>query len=417
MNITIENFDENRQKIESELDECDFCSIDCELSGITPYYSLNILETLEERYSKLKKNDNQYLILQIGLSFFKKEQNELLTSCYKAHSYNFFLFPRTENKKYSPKNDIRFQFQVSGVEFLGKHNFDFNKSLVKGISYLTKNHTMKMRKRIQETEENKTHIENELKTLENEAGFSNIMWRLSESKKLIIGHNMFVDTMFILRHFFSSQLPDSSDKFKSNLNSIFPNLVDTKFLASKEPFLSLKLSTTLNELHAGLSEKIPKVTFENEDYDKNSESKQLHDAAYDSYLTGCCYALMKEYLCNNEEFKSFNLKNYENKIYLMKINGYYYLDLIDEQETPSTENMFHVNFPKEWTRDDLNKMFDPFGKISVRWIDDYSAIVMLNETQDLFKARDELINSNKYKLVKVITYDEFITTQSKKIKT
>ncbi len=35
--------------------ECDFCSMDCELSGITNYKDLNCFDTPKNRYEKMKK--------------------------------------------------------------------------------------------------------------------------------------------------------------------------------------------------------------------------------------------------------------------------------------------------------------------------------------------------------------------------
>lgn len=44
-------YPEMMQKIE----ECDFCSIDCELSGVTQYKDLNSFDTPKNRYDKMKK--------------------------------------------------------------------------------------------------------------------------------------------------------------------------------------------------------------------------------------------------------------------------------------------------------------------------------------------------------------------------
>lgn len=35
--------------------ECDFCSVDCELSGITQFAHLNSFDTPKNRYDKMRK--------------------------------------------------------------------------------------------------------------------------------------------------------------------------------------------------------------------------------------------------------------------------------------------------------------------------------------------------------------------------
>ena len=56
-----------------------------------------------------------------------------------------------------------------------------------------------------------------------------------ENKKLIIGHNMLLDIIFILRQFIVD-LPSTLEEFKSTVSSFFPFIIDTKLMASKTPF-------------------------------------------------------------------------------------------------------------------------------------------------------------------------------------
>ena len=58
---------------------------------------------------------------------------------------------------------------------------------------------------------------------------------ITESKKLIIGHNMLLDLMYSIRQFVSA-LPETLDEFKSMLLCIFPQVLDTKLMASQLPF-------------------------------------------------------------------------------------------------------------------------------------------------------------------------------------
>ena len=41
--------------MEKAINECDFCAIDTELSGVMPYKDLNSLDTPKSRYQIMKK--------------------------------------------------------------------------------------------------------------------------------------------------------------------------------------------------------------------------------------------------------------------------------------------------------------------------------------------------------------------------
>ena len=58
-----------------------------------------------------KKNDQNYLILQFGLCVFKAKEGSDNSQCYEATAYNCFLFPRSQNCKYS--EDTTFSCLVS----------------------------------------------------------------------------------------------------------------------------------------------------------------------------------------------------------------------------------------------------------------------------------------------------------------
>ncbi|GFS63531.1 poly(A)-specific ribonuclease PARN, partial [Nephila pilipes] len=69
--------------------------------------------------------------------------------------------------------------------------------------------------------------------LDSAVGFRKVMDYLSESKKLIIGHHMYLDILHIIEQFFFP-LPEDLGEFKSMVRMTFPHLLDTKFMASSE---------------------------------------------------------------------------------------------------------------------------------------------------------------------------------------
>lgn len=61
-------------------------------------------------------------------------------------------------------------------------------------------------------------------------GFSQIIELLAEYKKPIIGHNMYLDTL-LLHSQFIGPLPKRYSAFKKNINNLFPNMYDTKYIS------------------------------------------------------------------------------------------------------------------------------------------------------------------------------------------
>jgi poly(A)-specific ribonuclease len=61
-------------------------------------------------------------------------------------------------------------------------------------------------------------------------GFRKVMDAISQSRKPIVGHNLFLDICHIF-HSFYRKLPESVDEFKELVHEAFPSIFDTKYLA------------------------------------------------------------------------------------------------------------------------------------------------------------------------------------------
>lgn len=77
-----------------------------------------------------------------------------------------------------------------------------------------------------------------------EIGFSQVIRELIKHRKPIVGHNMFLDMLFIYSQFID-ELPDTLQEFRERWLECFPNCYDTKCMAT---CLSLFTKTDLNSM-------------------------------------------------------------------------------------------------------------------------------------------------------------------------
>lgn len=66
-------------------------------------------------------------------------------------------------------------------------------------------------------------------------------------KKLIVGHNMFLDVLYSVRQFFAPDMPTLND-FKRVTHKMFPALLDTKYLCAQDCLRSKIPSSALGDI-------------------------------------------------------------------------------------------------------------------------------------------------------------------------
>ncbi len=64
----------------------------------------------------------------------------------------------------------------------------------------------------------------ELEELEQAAGFAKVIQKISESKKMIVGHNMFLDLLYTIQQFVAP-LPEDYEEFKQMIHSVWPKVI------------------------------------------------------------------------------------------------------------------------------------------------------------------------------------------------
>uniref|UniRef100_A0AAZ3Q299 Poly(A)-specific ribonuclease PARN n=1 Tax=Oncorhynchus tshawytscha TaxID=74940 RepID=A0AAZ3Q299_ONCTS len=225
--------------------------------------------------------------------------------------------------------------------------------------------------------------EREQEELNDAVGFSRVIHAISKSGKLVVGHNMLLDVMHTIHQFYCV-LPEYL--------LCFLRLLDTKLMATTQPFKELINITSLAELQKQLKEspfKSPKVVTAEGFPSYDTAQEQLHEAGYDAFITGLCFISMANYLGTFLTPPRAHIPSQSKLI----------------QPFPKRDHVLYVTFPKEWKTSDLYQLFSAFGNIQVSWIDDTSAFVSLSQTDQVQIA----MNTSRYaESYRIQTYAEYV---------
>ncbi|XP_021905805.1 poly(A)-specific ribonuclease PARN [Carica papaya] len=175
-------------------------------------------------------------------------------------------------------------------------------------------------------------------------GFRHVIDLLSSEKKLIVGHNCFLDIAHIYSKF-SGPLPSTAEDFVSSVNKYFSHIIDTKILLNADEILQRRMKRSKTSLSSAFALLCPQMSL-------GSKSSRLvfqqcvevdvevdnirfsvwnpgakHEAGYDAFMTGYIFAqscsllgidfkLHSKCLAHNEK-----LQKHINLLYLSWING------------------------------------------------------------------------------------------------
>ncbi|ESO93334.1 hypothetical protein LOTGIDRAFT_216162, partial [Lottia gigantea] len=251
--------------------------------------------------------------------------------------------------------------------------------------------------------------------IDDAVGFSKVIRKLSQSGKIIVGHNMLLDVLHTIDQF-HFPLPDEYEDFKSMVKCIFPKLVDTKLMAQNHPFKDLIHCSVLNDLHRILSHKpfqLPEVDFP-ESFKQYSADSKYHEAGYDAFITGLCFATMKNFLGSfqkpQKDFVSPTsplIEPFMNKLFMMRNFEVPYMNLNGPDLQANRDHVFYLIMPKDWKSNDVSNLFTDYGNVQVFWIDDMSALVSLYKKDNWKNAYNGL--SGKNTNYEIRTYQSFVT--------
>mmetsp|Transcript_102272 Transcript_102272/g.305372 ORF Transcript_102272/g.305372 Transcript_102272/m.305372 type:complete len:555 (-) Transcript_102272:70-1734(-) len=240
-------------------------------------------------------------------------------------------------------------------------------------------------------------------------GFLRVFKALSEAKKPLIGHNCMYDLLFMMSHF-EAPLPKSYETFREVLQNRFPLLLDTKLLATREPFKFKPLapggppeegkpapqreqrfgSTALGELFKVLQEEasgakeaggVPAVEVRFAPaFDRYAlDASAAHEAGYDAYMTGYVFAQMAKEALRPERVAALG-----NRTPMFRSLFDFNLAGGDESKIHSGAYV-HVSGLTGWdvakTREVFAEIKAPGGtapaSVQIFWIDDDSAFFVL----------------------------------------
>ncbi|XP_012289012.1 poly(A)-specific ribonuclease PARN isoform X2 [Orussus abietinus] len=236
----------------------------------------------------------------------------------------------------------------------------------------------------QKESERKEQDELELKQA---SGLSTLVEKISKSKKLLVGHNMFFDICHII-HQFVQPLPAKYTTFKSQVQELFPRILDTRIMCQSPKFKGIVRMSHLHILLETVSKEpftMPKVEgVEGRCY--STQTDKTHEAGYDAYITGLCFISLSNYLGSLENPKvstvlsdSPLLESFMNKVIFGRLIDMPYISLNGEDPNPSRDHVFHITFPKTWRTNEIQQKFQPVGGILIHWINDTSAYVSLKK--------------------------------------
>ncbi|XP_075266120.1 poly(A)-specific ribonuclease PARN-like isoform X2 [Convolutriloba macropyga] len=436
VDVTKFNFGAIRKSIKDVIDSCDFIAMDLELSGLNESNSKNSSDLPESRFLKCRRDVLKYSPIQVGIACFEYDASQ--KNKYIVRPYNFYVFPYHNSFQYPEK---RIQFLTSSMCFLSTHGFDFNKWVNSGIPFLSVADEKRMKQQAMQSSENMRkeakesdnqseqrirdaqvikdaetenacflkatrdklkllkednaeyfQLKTKLDELEMCVGFTHIMKMVSESGKVVVGHNMLLDILH-LHHTFFHPVPENYEDFKISTTSIFPKLCDTKVLASTKPFKTYLSYTGLEQCYSAVFQKPfkkPPVAFA-EGFDKKyCSGNAAHEAGYDAYMTGCVFVSFLNYIGSlvkppkqHVPCSSDLLTPFVNKIFLMRIVDLYYMDLSNDDVIPTRDDMFYLTFPEQWKTRDIVKLFEEFGTFTkINWIDDTSCVAQVEGMRD-----------------------------------
>ncbi|CAF0964166.1 unnamed protein product [Rotaria sordida] len=430
MDVNRDNFYDVLPEILNDINNADFVAIDGEFTGILAFDKMNYFDTPAERYKRHYECDRHYLMVQVGLAMIRcvnPTENR-----YGLKAYNFYLFPENET------DAIDFRSKSSSLQFLAANRFDFVQLFLKGIPFVCRTKHLEKLKNSQlslSSRRNNRQIPNgnnekKSETMTNSpkqsesnnlsdadllknsmTGFSEVIWKLQESEKPIIGHNLHMDMLHIINQFFTP-IPSSYDDYKSIVKSLFPKLIDTKTIASTSIFQNIISNTALNAVYKTIREpSFPACRFETADNFRYALGEHEHTAGYDATCTAICMAKMMAYIAEKTDFKQNPIEHplintFTGKLFYMRSFDLKYSDLLNDDDLPDRSCVFYVTHPQKWSTGNIREFFSQWNLLSYDRFDLTTHIIAVSLKKDTTETMLTKMRANDKNII-ITPYAEY----------
>lgn len=260
------------------------------------------------------------------------------------------------------------------------------------------------------------------KQLNDQVGFTQVVRKILESGKVLVGHNLVLDLLHLINKTVHP-LPEHLDNFKTLVKTTIPTVYDTKLIAKDPPFCVDIPFTALGSLYKDLCEKYEPPTFALEEgYASHSceEEGKAHNAGYDAFMTGVCFVTMVKKLdgmnwASKSVVKSKHLALYANRLNNMNSYDIPYLNIVGPDVHPNRGHIFSVECPSSWTSMHVHGLFHMFKSLKVIWMNSTHVCVIPMEEIDSSMCRSLLkkVRASCPPLVRVRMYDDRPTPKRK----
>ena len=253
--------------------------------------------------------------------------------------------------------------------------------------------------------------------LARKVGFRRVFKALADARRPIVGHGCMFDFLFAFSHF-EGPLPESYAEYKRAFHTLFPIMFDTQLLIQRDPFRFVPLSAdaahdaprdsrfgskALGNVYKVFQEEAAlaktkglgtvEVTFAPSHDRYGPQCDAFHEAGYDAYVTGCVFAHMAQQALAPEHMPRLNGR-------MTMFRSLYDFNLAGEDDVTAIGVYVHVRGLTGCDATTITSAFagitapvpdgsakpsmadaDPVvaADLSVRWINDDSAFVVLPE--------------------------------------
>ena len=355
-----------------------------------------------------------------------KLKNKQTLSYFLGYNYKEVLFIDNFNIQKSKNEENMVEIKLS--KNADTSLFDINYNSLDNFKNLLRTNT-KMIYELKYQPQNKINEINEEninQLVEEELGFTKYIKYLSNKRIPIIGHNIYFDSIFIYDKLIGD-LPDDFYSFKSEIHKYFPIIYDTKSISvlmkkyEKSGLDSLHRTIIKNKYNSYVSF----VEDIENGFNMYKNNEKLHDAGYDSKITGECFILMNKALENNYIIDKKNCKNndgnkkkkkskIENQNNIINIKyGFCNLNLFEDFKNESYISLIETQYGKVFwdvikqsreeyidSENSLINYFKNYFMVKFKWSPEIKYIINNYEIANLFK-------NNLYNLYIVkIDYDK-----------